>query len=120
MKEKYKYYSERIGYNFLRIVKDLMKDKKVVQKDISAILNISEKSVNKYLNGKTKLNRKFVLALCCLLETPPLVTFDIFYYAGLRISSKGDNLIYFDFIISMGKRTKKENISMFSKNFFKK
>ncbi len=120
MKEKYKYYSERIGYNFLRIVKDLMKDKKVVQKDISAILNISEKSVNKYLNGKTKLNRKFVLALCCLLETPPFVTFDIFYYAGLRISSKGDNLIYFDFIISMGKRTKKENISMFSKKFFKK
>lgn len=89
---------ELLRYDPIKTLLNLMKVKKITQIDVCNYLGINERNTRNYFLRKTKLTRKFIASMCCILELSFQMSLELFKIAGLEITLLGEGPMYFDFL----------------------
>ncbi len=102
---------ELLRYDPIKTLLNIMKIKKITQIDVCNYLGINERNTRNYFLGKTKLTRKFLASMCCILELSFQMSLELFKIAGLEITLLGEGPMYFDFLKNIDNFSIEENLS---------
>ena len=71
-------------YDPISTILNLMKYKKITQIQISNYIQINERNTKNYFLRKTKLNKHFLLCICCILQLLQQISLELFKFLILN------------------------------------
>ena len=85
-------------YDTTSTILNLMKYKKITQIQISNYIQINERNTRNYFLKKTKLNKHFLLCICCILQLSQRISLELFKFSGFELTLLDNGPDYFQFI----------------------
>lgn len=95
------------SYDSISTILNLMKYKKITQIQISNYIQINTRN---YFLRKTKLNKHFLLCICCILQLPQQLSLELFKFSGFELTLLDNGPDYFQFIKEIENYTIEKNI----------
>ena len=90
------------SYDSISTILNLMKYKKIIQ--------INERNTRNYFLRKTKLNKHFLICICCILQLPQQISLELFKFSGFELTLLDNGPDYFRFIKEIENYTIEQNI----------
>ena len=87
-----------------------MKYKKITQIQISNYIQINERNTRNYFLRKTKLNKHFLLCICCILQLHQQLSLELFKFSGFELTLLDNGPDYFQLIKEIENYTIEKNI----------
>ena len=98
------------SYDLISTILNLMKYKKITKIQISNYIQINERNTRNYFLRKTKLNKHFLLCICCILQLPQQISLELFKFSGFELTLLDNGPDYFQFIKEIENYTIEQNI----------